>query len=122
MLIAAYVLACVPALGIIYVGFGYLFAPAKSAATFGLRTIPAGSTAFFEIKGNRDLGAGLMLCAAMLAGSPHLVGWLLLAATVMPLCDMLIILRHKGKKGMAYGVHGATAALMAATSILFLLG
>lgn len=122
MLITAYVLACVPVLGIVYIGFAYLFAPAKTAATFGLREIPTGSTAFFEIKGDRDLGAGLILGVAMLAGSPHLVGWLLLAAAVMPLCDMLIILRHQGKKGIAYGVHGATAAFMAATSVLFLLG
>ncbi|MET9264647.1 DUF4267 domain-containing protein [Amycolatopsis sp. NPDC004079] len=122
MLIAAYVLAAIPVLGIIYVGFTYLFAPAKTAATFGLREIPTGSTAFFEIKGDRDLGTGLILGVAMLAGSPQLVGWLLLAATVMPVCDMLIILRHKGKKGMAYGVHGATAALMAVTAALFLLG
>ncbi|MYW89366.1 DUF4267 domain-containing protein [Amycolatopsis rubida] len=122
MLITAYVLAAIPVLGIIYVGFAYLFAPAKTAATFGLREIPAGSTAFFEIKGNRDLGTGLILGVAMLAGSAHLAGWLLLAATVMPVCDMLIILRHKGKKSAAYGVHGATAAFMAATSVLFLLG
>jgi hypothetical protein len=60
--------------------------------------------------------------AVLLYGDPHALGWVILAETFIPLGDMLIILRHNGKKAVAYGVHGATAAVMLATAALLLLG
>ena len=36
--------------------------------------------------------------------------------------DMLIILRHNGKKAAAYGVDGATMTVMLVTAALLLLG
>jgi len=122
MIITAYVLAGLIAAGIIYIGINYLLVPEKSAASFGLAEIPTGTTAFFEIKGGRDIGVGLVLVAAMLAGGHHLVGWVVLAEAIMPVFDMLIILRHRGSRAAAFGIHGATAAVMVVISLLFLLG
>ncbi|SEP53193.1 DUF4267 domain-containing protein [Amycolatopsis saalfeldensis] len=122
MLVTAYVLAGLVGLGIIYVGLSYLFAPEKTAKGFGLATIPTGTTAFFQIKGVRDIGTGLVAGAAMLAGGPHVVGWVLLAEAFIPVGDMLIILRHKGNRAMAFGVHGLTAAVMVVATLLLVLG
>ncbi|HEY2058097.1 MAG TPA: DUF4267 domain-containing protein [Amycolatopsis sp.] len=122
MLVTAYVLAGLVGLGIIYVGLSYLFAPEKTATGFGLATIPTGTPAFFQIKGVRDIGTGLVVGAAMLAGGPHVVGWVLLAEVFIPVGDMLIILRHKGKRAVAFGVHGLTAAVMVVTTLLLVLG
>ncbi|MFI5611399.1 DUF4267 domain-containing protein [Amycolatopsis sp. NPDC051903] len=118
MIVTAYVIAGIVAVGIVYIGLTYLLAPAKSAATFGLATIPTGTTAFFEIKGVRDIGAGLAAGAAMLIGGPHVLGWILLAEAFIPIGDMLIILRHKGNRALAFGVHGATAAVVIAATLL----
>jgi hypothetical protein len=44
----------------------------------------------------------------------------MLAATGIPLGDALIVLRSNGPKATAYGVHGATAVVMLAISVLML--
>ena len=50
----------------------------------------------------------------------RLLGWLILAATLIPAADSVIVIRHHGSKATAYGVHGATAAVMLATAGLLL--
>ena len=44
----------------------------------------------------------------------------MLAATLIPIGDSVIVIRHHGSKATAYGVHGATAAVMLATAGLLL--
>ena len=44
----------------------------------------------------------------------------MLAATLIPAADAVIVLARHGSKATAYGVHGATAALMLATTGLLL--
>ncbi len=56
----------------------------------------------------------------MIYGDPHALGWVILAEAFIPFGDMLIILRHKGKKAAAYGIHGLTSALMLVASALLL--
>ncbi|HKN55027.1 MAG TPA: DUF4267 domain-containing protein [Amycolatopsis sp.] len=122
MTVTGYILAGLVAAMIIYVGIGYSFAPAKSAATFGFNTVPENADTFFNLKGVRDIGSGLVPLALMLYGDPHALGWVILAEAFIPFGDMLTILRHKGKKAAAYGIHGATAAVMVVTAALLVLG
>jgi hypothetical protein len=56
----------------------------------------------------------------MLAGATHLLGWIMLAATVIPVVDAAIVLRNGGTKAVAYGVHGGTAVVMLITTALLL--
>jgi hypothetical protein len=56
----------------------------------------------------------------MVAGATHLLGWIILAATIIPLGDATIVLRSGGATSIAYGVHGATAAVMLVTAALLL--
>ena len=57
----------------------------------------------------------------MVAGATHLVGWVMLAATIIPLADATIVLRNGGPKSIVLGVHGLTAAVMLITSALLLI-
>jgi hypothetical protein len=122
MTVVAYALVSIVTLMIIYIGLNYVFAPSKAAATFGLREVPVNADAFYNIKGVRDIAAGLVPLALMIHGDPHALGWVILAEAFIPLGDMLIILRHGGKKGAAYGAHGLTCAIMVVASVLLLIG
>jgi hypothetical protein len=57
----------------------------------------------------------------MAAGATHLVGWMILAATIIPLADAAIVLRNGGSKAIAWGVHGVTAIVMVITAALLLI-
>ena len=122
MLVTGYILVAIVSLGIIYVGLNYLFAPEKIAAGFGFTEVPENAEKFFNVKGGRDIGAGLVPLALMIYGDPHALGWVILVAALWPVFDMLIVLRHRGKKAIAFGVHGGTAAVMAVAGLLLLLG
>jgi hypothetical protein len=54
------------------------------------------------------------------ARQPHALGWVVLAATLIPAADAAVVLARHGSKASAYGVHGATGALMLATAGLLL--
>lgn len=117
-----YVLAGVIAAAIIFVGARFLAAPRVAAAGYG---VPAdvdqpAIRAYLSVKGIRDIASGLFVIILMIAGATHLVGWIILAATIIPITDAAIVLRSGGAKSIAYGVHGATAAVMLVTTALLL--
>jgi Domain of unknown function (DUF4267) len=64
------------------------------------------------VKGIRDIVSGLFIAILMVNGSLHLLGWFILAATIIPLTDAVIVLSHGGTKATAFGIHGATAGVM----------
>ncbi|WP_205324951.1 DUF4267 domain-containing protein [Glycomyces sp. YM15] len=92
--------------------------------TFGIPGTPADDPVlnhWLTVKGGRDVGTGLMILVVTLLGTASLAGWAMLAAAVMPLFDGLIVLRAKGPRATAFGVHFATAATMAVIAVLLLL-
>jgi hypothetical protein len=118
-----YVLAGLLAAAIIFIGARFLVAPRVAAAGYGV--LPdldqPGAGAYLSVKGIRDIATGLFVIILMIAGATHLVGWIMLAATVIPLADAAIVLRNGGSRAVAFGVHGATAAVMLVTTALLLL-
>jgi hypothetical protein len=120
--IIGYTLAGLLAAGIIFIGARFIVAPRVAAAGYGvlpdLRQPSVG--AYLGVKGVRDIASGLVVIILMVAGATHLVGWVMLAATIIPLADASIVLRHGGSKLIAWGVHGVTAAIMLLTSALLL--
>jgi hypothetical protein len=48
----------------------------------------------------------------ILNGSAHLLGWFMLATTIIPCTDAMIVIRYDGTKAAAFGIHGATAGVM----------
>ena len=118
-----YVLAGLLAAGIIFIGARFLVAPRVAAAGYG---VPAdldqpSADAYLSVKGVRDIATGLFVVILLIAGATHLAGWVMLAATIVPLADATIVLRNGGSKATAWGVHGVTAAVMIITSALLLI-
>lgn len=123
MLATATVLAWAIGLAVVAMGVNNLLRP-QVLAGFGIPGTRADDPvlrAWLAVKAGRDIGSGLMLVAAVALGTPALAGWVMLAAVVMPVCDALVVLRAKGPRAAAYGVHFATAAVMAVVGALLLL-
>jgi hypothetical protein len=118
----AYVLAGLLAAGIIFIGARFLVAPRVAAAGYGVPADVAASSvgAYLSVKGIRDIATGMFVVILMVAGATQLLGWVMLAATVIPLADAAIVLRDGGSKSVAWGVHGLTAAVMLITTALLL--
>ncbi|MFG1932453.1 DUF4267 domain-containing protein [Mycobacterium sp. NPDC048908] len=119
----AYTLAGLIAVGIIFIGARFLVAPRTAAAGYGVRSDPGqhSAGAYLSVKGVRDIASGLFVVILIVAGATQLLGWTVLTATIIPLADAAIVLRHGGPKSIAYGVHGVTAAVMLVTSAVLLL-
>jgi hypothetical protein len=108
-----YYLSGMIALGIIIIGARFFVAPHAAAAAFGVPVSPdARWDAYLSVKAMRDIASGLFIAILMINGSLHLLGWFMLAATIIPLTDAMIVLSHGGTKASAFGIHGATAGVM----------
>ncbi|MFC4631111.1 DUF4267 domain-containing protein [Promicromonospora alba] len=120
--IIATALAALIGLAVLAMGATGMLRP-QFFATFGIPgTAPDPVLdSWLTVKGGRDVGAGLMLLVVIALGTTSLAGWVMLAATVMPVFDGLIVLRSKGPRAAAYGVHFATAAVMVVVAVLLLL-
>ncbi len=120
---AGYVLAGALAAAIIVIGARFLLAPRTAAAGYGV--LPdldqPGVRAYLAVKGIRDVTTGLFVVILLLARAPHLAGWMMLAAKLIPMTDATIVLRNGGAKSVAYGVHGGTAVVMLVTTALLLM-
>lgn len=119
MTTTGYWLAGIIAAAIIFIGARFLVAPRVAAAGYGVQPDSAG--AYLSVKGVRDIASGLIVLILMAAGATHLLGWVILAATIIPLTDTAIVLRNGGTKAVAFGVHGATAVIMGVTSAFLLI-
>ena len=119
----AYVPAGLIAAAIIVIGARFLIAPYAAAAGYGVQPdLDQPSVgAYMSIKGIRDIASGLFVIILMAAGETHLLGWVMLAATIIPIADTAIVLGNGGPKSIAWGIHGATAATMLITSALLLI-
>jgi hypothetical protein len=119
----AAVLAGILATGIIFIGARFIIAPRVAAAGYGVPADLDQSSvgAYLSVKGVRDIATGLFVIILILARATHLVGWVMLAATIVPLADAAIVLRSGGSKSIAWGVHGVTAAVMLVISALLLI-
>src|SRR5919204_2549414 len=110
--------------GIIVIGARFLVAPYAAAAGYGVANEQNGpaSDPYLAAKGVRDIASGVVALVLLAAGQPHILGSYLAAASIIPMGDALIVLRHNGTKATAYGVHGTTAAVMLGTAALLLRG
>lgn len=118
----ATVLAGLIGAGIIFIGARAFWAP-QAAVGFGIPGTPTedrGFQAWLSVKAVRDIASGLFIFILLAGASPHLLGWFMLAATGIPAGDALIVLRSNGPKATAYGIHGTTAVVMLAISVLLL--
>lgn len=118
----ATVLAALIGAGIIAIGARACWAP-QAAAGFGIPGTPTEDPAFrawLRVKAVRDIGAGVLLLVVLVAATPQVLGWSMLAAAGIPAGDALIVLRADGPKAAVYGIHGATAGVMLVIAVLLL--
>lgn len=103
------------------VGILYLVRPRMVAASFGLPVLPhAEATPWLRLKGVRDLTAGIAAGVLLVTAPPDVIGWALLAFTIIPLGDAATVLSAHGKASAAWGIHGTTAAIMLLGVILLI--
>jgi hypothetical protein len=117
----ALALAALIAVAIILIGLRFLWSPEAAAAGFGIPGAPGEALhfrAWLSVKGVRDIASGLFVLLLMANGAPRLLGAFILIATLIPIGDAASVLGSGGTKAAAFGVHGATAAVMLATSAL----
>jgi Domain of unknown function (DUF4267) len=119
----AYTLAGLIGAGIIFSGARFILAPRVAAAGYGVQPdlSQKAAGAYLSVKGVRDIASGMFIFILMAAGATHLLGGVILAATIIPLVDATIVLGHGGPKSIAYGVHGLTAVVMLMISALLLI-
>ncbi|MFI6320134.1 DUF4267 domain-containing protein [Nonomuraea sp. NPDC050556] len=118
----ATLLAGLVAAAVILMGSSFFWAP-QTAVGFGIPGTPAEGRSFhawLSVKGLRDIAAGVLILVVLIGGTTHLLGWVMLAASAIPVGDAVIVLRSNGPRRAAYGVHGATAVVMLAISALLL--
>jgi len=118
----ATVVAGLIAVAVVAMGTSFLWAP-RTAAGFGIPGLPVEDRAvqaWSRVKGNRDIGTGLLLLLVLVGGTPHLLGAAMIVAAVMPVADAVTVARAGGPRATAYGVHAATAALMVVVGIVLL--
>ena len=111
------------AFAIVVIGARFFVAPRAAAAGYGVTMgQEKACDAFLSVKGVRDIVSGLFTVIVIVDRSAQLLGWFMLVATIIPITDTAIVLRHGGTKATAFGIHGSTALLMLITSGLLLLG
>jgi hypothetical protein len=107
--------------GIIFIGARFLWLPKAGAEGYG---VPARSceedSAYLTAKGVRDIATGLIALTLLALGDRRALGWVSLAAAIIPASDAAIVLRHKGSPAVAYGVHGVTATTVLVNALLLL--
>ena len=116
MTVAAYILAVVLDLFVLYIGLRFLLQPYPAAAGYG---VPAThDRAYLEGKGLKDTTFGLAGLALLFFAGPHAAAWLMLVVALVPFGDAVIVLRHGGTRAVAFGVHFATGVVVLVSAAL----
>ncbi|MER6957629.1 MULTISPECIES: DUF4267 domain-containing protein [unclassified Streptomyces] len=116
----AYVLAVVLVLFVVFIGIWFLTAPQPASKAYGVPAKPDGDTAYLTIKGLRDLTSGIIGLTLLAFADADAAGLYMLALSVAPFGDTIIVLRHGGAKFTAFGVHFSSAiAILVSAGLLF---
>ena len=116
--------ALLAAVGIIWIGTGYVSDPRTMAPSFGLPLPEEGANIawWLRLKGIRDVASGLLILAFMAWDGHRALGIALLVESIIPIGDMSSILAANGSTRTAFGVHGVTAVLMVLGAIPLIAG
>lgn len=119
-LVTALVITSIACAGIIAIGARFLLAP--RAAMLGFGVAPDSLGTLTEIKGVRDITSGVVLLVVWIAAGHAALGWVLIAATLTPAADAVIVVTNGGKLTTALGIHVLTAALLLGAGLVLALG
>jgi hypothetical protein len=115
-------LAALIAVSVFVIGYFYLVSPERISGSFGLKppASDADTRAWLRLKGIRDVASGLVVLTMMLTADRRSVGIALIVYAIIPLGDMLIVLRSGGSKSKAFSIHAATCAVMLVVGLLLI--
>ena len=125
MIQTGYVLSGLVAAAIVAIGARFWLAPAAASADFGIAGSPPASSGFaawLSVKGTRDIASGLFVILLMANGSARLLGEFMLLASLIAFGDMATVLRSRGSRALAFGMHGLTGLVIAATGACLIFG
>lgn len=110
--------------GIIVIGVSYLRDPRGIAPSVGLPQPEEGQNIawWLRLKGVRDVVAGMAVLAVIALCDLRTVGIVLLVQSLIAVGDMSVILAARGSTKAAFGIHGATAALMIVAALPLIAG
>jgi hypothetical protein len=120
MQVTALVLAFLGCVAIAGIGVRFLLAPRRATLDFGVAE--DNIRALTAIKGARDITSGIVPVVVWAAAGPAALGWALLAASLTPIADAVIVMRNGGKLATALRIHGLTAAVVVAVGLVLALG
>lgn len=92
----SYAIAMLTGLGMIFLGARFLLSPEIAEAGFGIKFNEQGDYSFHFTKGIRDIFSGILLCVFVIINERRAVGITLLAGTIIPVTDMMIVLSGEG--------------------------
>lgn len=88
----SYRVAFILGFAMIFLGFRFFLSPEAATADFGIHFNSNRDYSFHHIKGIRDVFSGVLLCALVLLKEKRALGVTLLAATMIPVSDLLVVL------------------------------
>ena len=88
----SYAIAFLLGLGMIFLGVRFFLSPEIATAGYGIHFNVQGDYSFQYIKGISDIFSGLLICVFVLMNERRALGVTLLAGTMIPVADMLIVL------------------------------
>jgi len=106
-------IAFLTGLGMIFIGTRFLLAPEIATAGYGIHFNAHGDYSFDYIKGIRDVFSGLLMSIFVLTKQTKALGITLVAGTIIPIVDMLIVL-NKDYNGIAQAIPHITAIIICA--------
>jgi len=95
----------------IFLGARFFISPNVATAGYGIHYNAQGDYSFHYIKGIRDIFSGLVICAFVLLRERRALGVTLLAGTIIPLTDMLIVF-SKNYNGVVQAIPHVVATLI----------
>jgi thiamine transporter ThiT len=119
MHLAALLVGLTACVAIIVLGARFILQPRQATLDFGIAA--DNLRGLTEIKGARDITSGVVLLAAWASAGQTTLGWVLVAAAIIPAADALIVLTNGGTVSKASGVHGLTAALLVGAGLVLAL-
>jgi hypothetical protein len=107
-------------LGMIFLGARFFFSPEIATAGYGIHFNAQGNYSFHYIKGIRDIFSGLIICVFVLLSERRALGVTLLAGTIIPLADLLIVLSKSYNSGLQALPHITAIGICAVFGIILL--
>jgi hypothetical protein len=120
MHLAALIVALVICVAVIGLGARFLLAPRAATLAYGVAADDV--RALTAIKGIRDIASGVVLLVVWAAAGQEALGWGLVAASLTPVADAVVVRARGGRLATALGVHGLTAVLLVAAGLVLALG